>query len=98
MSAQKQAAPYLIRRLLTPRQQCGPVKKVEAPKVLLRTPDAGNIWGTLSRFITTMSCKRSKPNRRGFCNFFLLRRVPRHDEAIAHCPSQGGMSIAPSSE
>src|SRR5438094_10405894 len=41
-----------------------------------------------------MICKRSRRNRRGFCNFFLLRRVPRHDDAIAHYPSRGGMSIA----
>src|SRR6266404_3506759 len=92
MSAQKQAASHLIRRSLTRRQQSGRVKKVEAPKVLLRTADAGNIWGTLFRFITTMSCKLSKQNRRGFCNFFLLRRVHRQDEANAHYPSRGGMS------
>src|SRR5713101_201699 len=96
MSAQKQAASHLIRRSLTWRQQSGRVKKVEAPKVLLRTADAGNIWGTLFRFITTMSCKPSKQNRRGFCNFFLLQRVHRHDDAIAHYPSRGGMSIATS--
>src|SRR6266581_3017301 len=41
-----------------------------------------------------MICKRSRRNRRGFCNFFLLRRVPRHDDAIAHYPSRSGMSIA----
>src|SRR5438874_8210922 len=48
----------------------------------------------LFRFITTMNCKPSKQNRRDFCNFFLLRRVPRHDDAIAYYPSRGGMSIA----
>src|SRR5256886_10783273 len=96
MSAQEQAASHLIRPSLTRRQQYGRVKKVEALKVLLRTADAGNIWGTLFRFITTMSCKLSKQNRRGFCNFFLLRRVHRQDEAIAHYPSRGGMSIAAS--
>src|SRR6266571_4524001 len=94
MSAQKQAAPHLTRRLPRQRQQSGRAKKVEAQKVLPQTADDGNIWGTLFRFITTMSCKPSKRNHRGFCNFFLLRRVPRHDDAIAHYPSRGGMSIA----
>src|ERR1700719_1854586 len=96
MSAQKQAAPHLIGRSLTRRQQSGPVKKVEAPKVLPQTADGGNTWATLFRSITTMSYKPSKRSRRGFCNFFLLRRVPRHDDAIAHYPSRGGMSIAAS--
>src|SRR6266566_90216 len=41
-----------------------------------------------------MICKRSRRSRRGFCNFFLLRRVPRHDDALAHYPSRSGMSIA----
>src|SRR6185437_9599503 len=86
MSAQKQAAFHLIRPSRTRRQQSGRVKKVEAPKVVLRTADAGNISVTLFRFITTMSCKLSKQNRRGFYNFFLLRRVHRQDEAIAHYP------------
>src|SRR2546430_10415789 len=40
-----------------------------------------------------MICKRSRRNRRGFCNFFLLRRVPRHDDAIAHYPSRSGLPI-----
>src|SRR6266581_450395 len=94
MSAQKQAVPQLIRRSLRRRQQSGLAKKLEAPKVLPQRADGGNTWGMLFRFITTMNCKPSKQNRRDFCNFFLLRRVPRHDDAIAHYPSRGGMSIA----
>src|SRR6266704_4191878 len=94
MSAQKQAVPQLIRRSLRRRQQSGLAKKLEAPKVLPQRADGGNTLGMLFRFITTMNCKPSKQNRRDFCNFFLLRRVPRHDDAIAHYPSRGGMSIA----
>src|SRR5580765_122091 len=96
MSAQKQARPHLTRRLPRQRQQYGQAKKFEAPKVPPQTADGGNTWATVFRFITPMSCKPSKPNRRGFCNFFLLQRVPRHDDASAHYPSRGGMNIAAS--
>src|SRR5438045_9781767 len=94
MSAQKQAAPHLKRRSLRRRQQFDRAKKLEAPKVPPQRADGGNTWGMLFRFITTMTCKPSKRNRRDFCNFFLHPRVPRHDDAIAHYPSRGGMSTA----
>src|SRR6266446_3320445 len=96
MSAQKQAALHLSRLCPRLRQQFGRVEKLEAPKLLPQTADEGNTWATLFRSITTMSCKPSKRNRRGFCNFFLLRKVHRHDDAIAPYPSRGGMSIAAS--
>src|SRR6516225_4524513 len=40
----------------------------------------------LLRFITTMSCKPSKRNRRDFCNFFPLQRVPRQGDALPIIP------------
>src|ERR1043166_6301736 len=83
MSAQKQAAPHLSRRLLTRRQQSGQAKKLAAPKVPPQTADGGNTSGTLFRFITMMNCKPSKRNRRGFRNFFLPQKVPRHNDAIS---------------
>src|SRR5437667_8145246 len=53
-----------------------------------------NIWGTLFGCTTTMSSKPSRQSRRGFCNFFLLRKLPRDNDRIAHLPSRGAMSIA----
>src|SRR5438445_13217230 len=88
MSTQKQAAPHPTRRSLRRRQQSGRAKNLEASKVLPRIADGGNTWGMLFSFITTMSCKPSRRNRRDFCNFSLLRRVPRHDEAIAYHPGK----------
>src|SRR5207247_9919342 len=80
-------------RFLRRRQQSGPVRKLEA-KVLRRIADNENTWVTLSGFITMMTCKRSRQNRRGSYSIFLLRRVRWHNDRVGHHRPRYGMSFA----
>src|SRR5882724_946327 len=41
-----------------------------------------------------MTCKRSRQNRRGFCNISPLRRVRRHHDTIGHYRPGSGLSLA----
>ena len=80
--AQKPAAHYPNHRFRRRRQKFGPAKRVAAQKVL-RTSDNANISATSFAFTTATTCRLFRRSRRGFCSSFLLRKVPRHDDAIA---------------
>src|SRR5436190_24197850 len=80
-------------RFLRRRQQSGLARKLEA-KVLRRIADNENTWVTLSGCITTMTCRRSRQNRRGSYSIFLLRKERGHNDKIGHPSPESGKRFA----
>src|SRR4026208_149864 len=83
--AQKPGGHYPNHHFRRRRLKFDPAKRVAAQKVP-RTSDNENISATSFAFITATTCRLFKRNRRGFCSSFLLRKVHRHDDAIASRP------------
>src|SRR5436190_19029648 len=81
MCARRRAARYLSRRFPR-RQQKSDLGKKDASQKARRTQDSENTSATLCEFITATTCKLSRRNPRGFCNRFLLQKLPRPDDGI----------------
>ena len=62
------------------RQQAFDRGKKVKPGVPCQTVESENISDIGSEFITMINCRPFRPNRRGFCSFFLQPRRVRHNE------------------
>src|SRR5213595_1870026 len=83
ISVRKQESGRRNHRLLKGRPRSDRDKKAEAGKVPRQILENEKISDTGFEFITTINCRRFRPNLRGFYSFFLQLRPARHNETMA---------------